>query len=114
MNNPYLIAHLVRGIPAFDIAVILDTEGTPTDPAPWWIIPTSGHRAYPFWHQDLTHGFSIEDILNDWPPPDGHPDHYQAAMDQVHLAEPESEAQGSLLGLLGLGRPQAPLVRRRL
>ena len=39
----YLIAHRVRGEPAFDIAQrsqIGDEEG--------WIIPTSGHRAYPY------------------------------------------------------------------
>lgn len=39
----YLILHKVRGEPAFDIAhkiQIGDEEG--------WIIPTSGHRAYPF------------------------------------------------------------------
>jgi len=38
----YLILHKVRGEPAFDVADKLqigDEEG--------WIIPTSGHRAYP-------------------------------------------------------------------
>lgn len=41
----FLILHKVRGQPAFDIAqrlTIGDEEG--------WIIPTSGHRAYPCWH----------------------------------------------------------------
>lgn len=39
----YLILHKVRGEPAFDVAERLqigDEEG--------WIIPTSGHRAYPY------------------------------------------------------------------
>ena len=47
-TEPYLIAHLVRGEPAFDIAHRLqigDEEG--------WIIPTSGHRAYPYWAEPL-------------------------------------------------------------
>ena len=42
MSDLYLILHKVRGEPAFDIAQkiqIGDEEG--------WIIPTSGHRAYP-------------------------------------------------------------------
>lgn len=48
MSSPYLIAHLVHGTPAFDIAEqieIGDEQG--------WIIPTSGHRAYPYWHEQL-------------------------------------------------------------
>lgn len=40
----YLIAHKVRGELAFDIAEQMEV-GTEI----WWIIPTSGHRAYPFW-----------------------------------------------------------------
>lgn len=45
----YLILHKVRGEPAFDIAQRLqigDEDG--------WIIPTSGHRAYPYrcWQLD--------------------------------------------------------------
>jgi hypothetical protein len=43
--NFYIIAHKVRGHAAFDIAIKLDT---PLDEEVW-IIPTSGHRAYPFW-----------------------------------------------------------------
>lgn len=44
----FLILHKVRGEPAFDIAERCDEMGTASDPGPWWIIPTSGHRAYPF------------------------------------------------------------------
>lgn len=42
ITPPYLILHKVRGSPAFDIAIrmrIGQEDG--------WIIPTSGHRAYP-------------------------------------------------------------------
>ena len=48
MSEPYLIAHVVRGEPSFDIAIKLQIgseEG--------WIIPTSGHRAYPYWAKAL-------------------------------------------------------------
>ena len=44
----YLIAHKVRGALAFDVAHKLQIG---TDEG--WIIPTSGHRAYPFWHAEL-------------------------------------------------------------
>jgi len=40
----YLIAHKVRGEAAFDVAVKMEMAD-----GDWWIIPTSGHRAYPFW-----------------------------------------------------------------
>lgn len=58
MTEPFLILHKVRGQPAFDIAERIECpechklgpefcdgcEGAGF----WWIIPTSGHRAYPF------------------------------------------------------------------
>ena len=47
--NFYIIAHKVRGEPAFDIAIKLDT---PLDEEVW-IIPTSGHRAYPYWYEEF-------------------------------------------------------------
>lgn len=40
----YLILHKVRGKPAFDVAFQMrfgEEDG--------WLIPTSGHRAYPVW-----------------------------------------------------------------
>jgi hypothetical protein len=59
----YLIAHKVRGEPAFDVACKMEMPD-----GDWWIIPTSGHRAYPFWHQEL---------LDIWPEmPADLPDHY--------------------------------------
>lgn len=74
MSTPYLILHKVRGEPAFDIAEKLDEET--------WIIPTSGHRAYPFrW-------WSIEELVIESASragpsefceniPSNWPDHYQ-------------------------------------
>jgi hypothetical protein len=49
--------------------------GTEEDPGPWWIIPTSGHRAYPF----KTWPIESEVFFSTSPPiPDDWPDHYQA------------------------------------
>jgi hypothetical protein len=47
-NELYLILHKVRGEPAFDIAqkIFIGEEEC-------WLIPTSGHRAYPYWHNSL-------------------------------------------------------------
>jgi hypothetical protein len=80
MTDIYLILHKVRGKPAFDIAekiMIGEEEG--------WIIPTSGHRAFPMtcwplnqlWPDLSCPNTTMEDILitcsigPDWP------DHYQ-------------------------------------
>ena len=75
----YLIAHKVRGEPAFDIAHRLrigDEDG--------WIIPTSGHRAYPYWICELaTLGYkfandgSVPNLIHAMPP--GWPDHYSTS-----------------------------------
>lgn len=43
MSEPHLILHKVRGEPAFDIAIQVDVPDRP----PIWIIPTSGHAAFP-------------------------------------------------------------------
>ena len=78
----HLILHKVRGEPAFDVAsklMIGDEEG--------WIIPTSGHRAYPFqvWNlEDLQDTSDINQFGNHIAPiqymnavPDDWPDHYE-------------------------------------
>jgi hypothetical protein len=66
MTDQYLILHKVRGQPSFDVAEQLDVNGEL-----WWIIPTSGHRAYPYktWHLERL-GYNLER------PPHGWPDHY--------------------------------------
>jgi len=68
MDKPFLILHKVRGLPAFDIAALIgeDSDG------PIWIIPTSGHRAYPYWTKP------INEVNPDDRPqmPDDWPDHY--------------------------------------
>lgn len=70
----YLIAHKVRGEPAFDVAIQMEmADGL------WWIIPTSGHRAYPYWHEPLESGdqTTLDYVRAEMP--EGHPDHYPAA-----------------------------------
>lgn len=77
ISEPFLVLHKVRGEPAFDIATKLmigDEEG--------WIIPTSGHRAYPYWQisfQDMNEMECARDggMFDRLPPmPPNWPDHY--------------------------------------
>lgn len=81
MTDLYLIAHKVRGEPAFDIAQQMECpickgvgcaglhpedayEGPSCDECEalgyWWIIPTSGHRAHPIWAEPLNHFVTID------------------------------------------------------
>lgn len=96
----YLIYHKVRGEPAFDIAHRLQIgseEG--------WIIPTSGHRAYPtrvYAIHDLVDLRSFEPIPDDWP------DHYTVSQRR----EPKAPKL-SLGSLLGLIRRDGPPIKRR-
>lgn len=97
MSDLYLILHKVRGEPAFDIAQRLsigDEEG--------WIIPTSGHRAYPseWWNlENLSYAFVNPSV------PDDLPDHYTI----------RKEATATLKGLIErLGITRKPLTRRPL
>lgn len=111
MNEPFLILHKVRGEPAFDIAIILTKEGTNTDPGPWWIIPTSGHRAYPVWYfqlkmvdDDITYDAMQLEIPDDWP------DHYQYDLDRSIDKSPikSIDMQNVLAALI----PIKPIQRR--
>ncbi|MDE2106693.1 MAG: hypothetical protein KGL39_56280 [Patescibacteria group bacterium] len=103
----------MRGEPAFDIATQIEI-GNETG----WIIPTSGHRAYPYWHLSLDSMFwydpqfeglfgqrhvnmkgAVPDCPQDWP------DHYPTR------ASPSFT--GNLLTALGLAAPKTPTVTRR-
>lgn len=101
----YLIAHRVRGAPAFDIAIILDQIDE--DNEVMWIIPTSGHRAYPYWWYQLDRVFNVM-FLIDKPPtsiPTDLPDHY-------HLEQTTRTSPSDLLSRLNLRPTQPPIVRR--
>src|SRR5262245_8278432 len=108
MTELYLIAHKVRGEPAFDIAArvqIGDEEG--------WIIPTSGHRAYPSDYVALDNLWSGPDdhVLTclQLPGPDLE-DHYPI----VRASEAPKPSPRDLLAALGLARPKAPPIARRI
>jgi hypothetical protein len=80
----YLILHRVRGEPAFDIAQKMSDMSRDED---WWIIPTSGHRAYPYRWWILEDLADVTDINNegfhdrpatfDHTVPADWPDHYR-------------------------------------
>lgn len=95
----YLICHKVRGEPAFDVAIqcpcgvcnadqdVVDFKVPTTDECEqcdgegfWWIIPTSGHRAYPYYIKALSSmivNYEEDTPLDDCPEmPSNHPDHY--------------------------------------
>lgn len=57
MTDLFLIAHKVRGEPTFDIAIRLELADEDGDDM--WIIPTSGHRAFPYFAEPL-------DLMVDW------------------------------------------------
>lgn len=112
MTELFLIAHKVRGEPAFDIAhqipcPICAEEGLPNchecdGLGYWWIIPTSGHRAYPYSHCAL---YSIN--LDQWLSlekeiPDLWPDHYTT----------REAPTISLTEALGIKPRHIPIVRR--
>jgi hypothetical protein len=100
----FLILHKVRGEPAFDIATRLQIgaeEG--------WIIPTSGHRAYPYqwWNlDDLVDGSDINrDGFHERPSenhtiPSDWPDHYRAAEGYAPRAEPTSKGRVTVEGTI--------------
>lgn len=131
----YLIAHKVRGEPAFDVATrmqcpecdgigrLRDKRECPCAECDslgfWWIIPTSGHRAFPYWNVlllNIDDGHMLD--LNAepdtrafygpvWCPPEmppSLPDHYP-------FRKPQANDLTALLGTL----PKAPSlpIRRR-
>lgn len=116
-NKPYLIAHLVRGQPAFDIA-----ERTPCPECNgsglfgcdecdgegyWWIIPTSGHRARPYESWIL---FDVANITMPVSPPSPWPDHYPLNKAKEPKGSPAKP--NDLLASLGLIKPKEPIKRR--
>lgn len=126
-SEPYLIAHLVRGEPTFDIAIKMPMhfEGTYVDLSydeEWWIIPTSGHRAYPYWSVEITRLVGTGEPFNDEipSPPTNWPDHYatdlsrdQARRDNYEARQANTNIEPSPLALsLGLVRPRTPIPRR--
>jgi hypothetical protein len=120
MIDLWLIAHKVHNEPAFDIAARMecpecshmgDGDCPECDALGfWWIIPTSGHRAYPWWNLTLeqvsrqsTFVYCEDDLWKGIPAmPPTLPDHYH------HTASP-SEVRDRLASLLA-SLPPAPTV----
>lgn len=106
MSEPFLILHKVRGEPAFDIA-----ERWTFDGEEGWIIPTSGHRAYPYQWFELdrlmhhargdANPWYINDLRQELP--NGWPDHYAANDRPIREATYNGHARAAgLLAKLGL------------
>jgi hypothetical protein len=81
----HLILHKVRGEPAFDVAEEIEPD--------MWIIPTSGHRAYPYVKWSLSElvppGAIDRENLRYAIPPDW-PDHYQvtkAPVQEINIGQ---------------------------
>lgn len=133
-DEPFLIAHKVRGEAAFDIAIkmvcpICTGTGYNTEKQDdchecqegfWWICSTSGHRAYPYWNTKI-HGqdglmdcaFADEDFIPtmplDWP------DHYQCDIDrdlEKLISRDDVNKAFTLLESLGLAKKPTPIARR--
>jgi hypothetical protein len=69
MDALYLISHRVRGELAYDVALrVLRSGGEEL-----WLIPTSGHRAYPLAYKALTPTVDGMTKCADW---SAVPDHY--------------------------------------
>ncbi len=106
MTELYLIAHKVRGQPAFDIATCEAVNGEEH-----WIIPTSGHRAYPYWYEVLDiiigHAIANEAISAPGDMPADLPDHYTVKAAPKPTFNPEA-----VLRSLGLAKPRPAMNRR--
>lgn len=74
----------------------------------WWIIPTSGHRAYPYWETLLEDAFDWAGPVPPMPP--DLPEHYEVS------AAPKGKGSKTngrdLLAKLGLIEPEKPTIRR--
>lgn len=121
------MAHKVRGLPAFDIAIHMTCpacEAT-NDHCPscdgvghWWIIPTSGHRAYPIisWPMSALNSTASEIPLNEII--DMTNDHIRTHSNWPSLRDhytSEAETARSLIDTLGLKAttlPTQPILRR--
>src|SRR5258707_15714069 len=107
-SDLFLVAHKVCGEPAFDIATRMECPECHglgclecDDLGYWWIVPTSGHRAYPYDSIDLLNVSSI--WINELAPmPADLPDHY------AHSTAPRHDRLAALLAAL----PPTPPVKQ--
>jgi len=110
MTELFLIAHKVSGEAAFDVAAkmecpicvndIFDEHGCVEcdQQGFWWIIPTSGHRAYPYWWIGLNDVPDLEALFESAAPfdprkyvPEGISDHYRHGPARRWISKPFSK-----------------------
>lgn len=101
MSEPFLILHKVRGEPAYDVAEYLgeDNDG------PLWIIPTSGHRAWPIESRPLTERWCFETDRFA-----ALPDHYRVSREPKAILTNARD----LLARIGLGSQRPDIKRRKI
>jgi len=102
----YLVAHKVSGTPAFDVAIQMPMNVDGEEEI-WWIIPTSGHRAYPYWSCELSQVDDLDIMHHLSQCPDPWPDHYWQPTDPKL-----PDAPTGLAALLKVKR-SAPTITRR-
>lgn len=106
-SGPHLILHLVRGEPEFGVA-----EPMERNDETWWIVSSSGHRAYPYKYWPLCDLVDTSDInysghhprpidFLDTVPADW-PDHYQMIKHTVNFTKADLEIEAAILKELGL------------
>lgn len=129
MTELYLIAHVVRSEPAFDIALQIpcpechslgcpecDEEGF------WWVVPTSGHRAYPYWnlsfyeligeHEYKGYGCNYHSVQSMVPSaPSGWPDHYLV---RASPTSPKTSLADLMAKAMATSTATASPIRRRV
>jgi hypothetical protein len=108
----HLILHKVRGEPAFDVAEKLEHPGDLDD---IWIIPTSGHRAYPFMTWNLDDLIDASDIdMNGNHPHPASMDHHLPADWPDHYPMDVGEAPKATFNALAFVSSMLPKLRRRI
>jgi hypothetical protein len=112
MSDPYLIAHKVRGLAAFDIAIQMICPLCPNKGhgchecdglGYWWIVPTSGHRAYP------AESWKLYELLPSYIQWDAN----EVAVLPDHYPDRSTAPRVNLIEALGL-RPAPAKIERRL
>jgi hypothetical protein len=88
-----LIAHKCRGEAVLEIALEWQF-GTPSDPAPWYMLQSTGNRIYPYWVSPLPN-------ISYPPLPAGHRDFWDPRKEPAKAAkEPKAKQPASVMDLL--------------
>lgn len=129
-NSLYLIAHKVRGEPAFDIAQRM-CEGDEMcqgdcglypdcKTEPIWIIPTSGHRAFPLMNWPLNALCHNTGTDYDWGPdvttecgPIEHHNEWSSLRDHYLTEAVAAKSLVDILGLIHAPLTRQPPIKRR-